>query len=306
MALVGYPGSSSDEAEATTTTPPAKKRKVGGEQKKPSSLPPLPSAFRDLYSSTVRASTQDDPALHGGRKRVTPHIEGNWPAHVYLEWNPTPEEYKILSSCINQKSTNISDDGVEIHSLLQNDLGVSLPLHVSLSRPLVLKTEQKAPFLEQLKQNIITSTARTFSAKPVSLRWHPNETSTRWFLVLQLGRPPRDELAKLLAACNTVASAFDQPLLYADDEKAATPSESADDEERAGRSHISVAWSLEAQTTSGTHLTATAKQDPALSDDHSPSTSGSYAELDVAFAEMKVRIGQDVETIPLPALRRFR
>ncbi|KAK4565480.1 poly(U)-specific 3'-to-5' RNA exonuclease [Recurvomyces mirabilis] len=304
MALVGYSDSSSSEAEATTTTPPAKKRKVASKQQKPASLPPLPSAFRDLYSSTVRASTQDDPALHGGRERVTPHIEGNWPAHVYLEWNPAPEEYKILSSCIEGQSTKASGGGNnEVYSLLQNDLGVSLPLHVSLSRPLVLQTEQKAPFLEQLKQHIISSTARTFSAKPVSLRWHSNETSTRWFLVLQLGRPPGDELAKLLTASNTVASAFDQPLLYAGDEEAATQSGPADDEERAGRFHISVAWSLEPQTTSGTHLTATAKQDAALSDD-GPSTSSSYAELDIVFAEVKVRIGQDVETIPLPAPRR--
>ena len=88
MGLVDY---SDSEEEQPDTTPPAKKRRVS-EPNTASKLPPLPTAFHDLYSSTVRTSTRDDPALHGGRKRVMPHVEGNWPTHVYLEckWSFRP------------------------------------------------------------------------------------------------------------------------------------------------------------------------------------------------------------------------
>jgi hypothetical protein len=90
MALVDYSDSEVEDEDdqrdkpqgCTVDGPPAKKRRVSDA---PSSLPPLPQSFRDLYSSTVRTSTQDDPSLHGGRKRVTPHVAGNWPTHVYLE-----------------------------------------------------------------------------------------------------------------------------------------------------------------------------------------------------------------------------
>jgi hypothetical protein len=93
MALVPYPDSDSDDdgsTQAITAAQPLQSVSKGATKRKRSEsaqddLPPLPAAFHDLYTANSRISTSDDPSLHGGRKRAIPHVEGNWPSHVYLE-----------------------------------------------------------------------------------------------------------------------------------------------------------------------------------------------------------------------------
>lgn len=80
MTLVAYSDSEDDDDE-----PAAKRLKNDCDHKDDDDLPPLPAAFLNLYSSSVRVSNTDDPSLHHGRKRVVKHVEGNWPTHVYLE-----------------------------------------------------------------------------------------------------------------------------------------------------------------------------------------------------------------------------
>ena len=85
MPLVDYSDSESSDSPSAKDTAAAISRKRKREEPSTTDLPPLPDSFHDLYATNTRASTQDDPSLHGGRHRQTPHVEGNWPTHVYIE-----------------------------------------------------------------------------------------------------------------------------------------------------------------------------------------------------------------------------
>lgn len=201
---------------------------------------------------------------------VTPSIHTNPPGG-----NPEKEQQKLLSDLIANVTKTTSKNGDnEIHSLLENDLGVQLPLHISLSRPLTLKTANKDTFLINLTSAITTSKLHAFTVSPATLVWHSNEDSTRWFLVLSLQRPHHDELRSLLAICNQLAKDFEQPLLY----------EGADD----GKFHVSVAWSLTPQ-----------EGEVRLSEGFG----AKLRDLLMGFREVKVRIGQDVTSISLKKRR---
>ncbi|KAL8993994.1 MAG: hypothetical protein Q9169_005925 [Polycauliona sp. 2 TL-2023] len=96
MPLVAYSDSEASNSDGNSKQSPIsksirakglkRKRKTTADDEEPKSdLPPLPGSFHDLYSSMTRASNQDDPSLHAGRQRQIPHVQGQWPTHVYIE-----------------------------------------------------------------------------------------------------------------------------------------------------------------------------------------------------------------------------
>lgn len=235
MSLVTYSDSEDDTDETgnevnnhksrttTSSVGPKRKRSNDNDNQPRSKPPPLPSSFTTLYASTVRSSTNDDPTLHSGRKRQIPHIEGNWPSFVYLEWLPSPKDLASLEEVIeciaeeHSSTTTSPSSKDELQSSLRSELGVRLPLHVSLSAPLILTTDNKDVFKETLTQTINTANLAAFSTTPSSIRWVKNFDGTRHFLILAMSRPKGDELQSLLSLCNCTALTFGLPQLYDSD-----------------------------------------------------------------------------------------
>lgn len=191
----------------------------------------------------------------------------------------------------------------DVRSLLQNELGVALPLHVSLSRPLVLKTEQKDEFLPTLIKAVNSCGVRSFTTCLEQLQWHSNEDGTRWFLVLRVADED-DELMKLLRACNSVAETYGQPRLYHADghshskhKQGVQMNQERDLQAAKKKFHISIAWSLQRPSESGV---TNAGQNFGDGTD----LPSSVRSLRVGFGEVKVRIGQDVTSLSLDRKRR--
>ncbi|KAL8852888.1 MAG: hypothetical protein Q9221_002264 [Calogaya cf. arnoldii] len=210
MALVAYSDSedsnSDDKSQRNIVRNPGKAGDLGKRKRssddggRPSDLPPLPDSFHDLYSSTVRASNRDDPSLHAGRQRQIPHVQGQWPTHVYIE-------------SLTDVGKTLPPD-VRLESLLTSDLGAALPLHVSLSRTLMLATDQRQPFTDALQTAVEESGVKPFTVALDGLHWVANYEANRWFLVVQLKKPPGDQMNKLLRASNRVALNLNKPVLY--------------------------------------------------------------------------------------------
>ncbi|KAL4977735.1 U6 snRNA phosphodiesterase Usb1 [Aspergillus desertorum] len=294
MALVQYSDSGSDsEKEA----PPRKIKKLNQNfptRNPASALPPLPASFHNLYASSVKVSVRDDPSLHGGRKRVIPHVEGNWPSHIYLEWYPSKEEVVLLDSIITQAEQMLQRERMKLNSFLYSDLGARLPLHISLSRPVVLRTEERQPFMDTFKAALDHSGISPFEVQVDRLDWVSNTEKTRWFYVLRVKQPNRDCLNHLLHVSNRSLGLFNQPPLYApvlNSEPGGTQShirgnKPASTGDYTECFHVSIAWSL-------TEPSAEEKKSMGSIDLQGLSA------LKIKFDCVKAKIGNNVSSIPL-------
>ncbi|CAL3972435.1 unnamed protein product [Diplocarpon coronariae] len=311
--LVDYPSSDEDDS----SSPPAKEQfSLKRKRDDLSDLPPLPSRFHDLYASASRVSTRDVPSLHDGRKRVIPHIEGNWPAHIYIDWYPSETEDASLTKLIAALQERIPvEPGSKVHSLVTSDMGVPLPLHVSLSRSLGFLAPQKADFVDSLSRAMKASGIRPFDISFDGLKWVANFEGTRWFLVLRIPRPRDDGLNKLLFVCNSIVRQYGQPPLYPKPptepstitfkkeeqcrpmkNKRSRPSlahmkpDWSDMQDATAAFHISLAWTLGKPSQELLELTKT------VTENHL----NEIQQFQVQIEEIKCKVGNNVSSMSLP------
>ncbi|KAK0667710.1 hypothetical protein QBC41DRAFT_323296 [Cercophora samala] len=291
--LVDYTSDSDADSDTANPAPlPAKKPRLGeadtGTATAPSSgpspeLPPLPASFHDLYASTTR--TFDDPSLHQGRSRQTPHIPGNWPSHVYIEWRPPPDIKTILSALICSVQSQISetDPQVKITSLLESELRVALPLHISLSRPLNLTTSQKDRFLSDVQKALASD--HPFEIELGRVEWHFTSESGRAFLVMRVICPSgNNELVYFLSKINDLAQLYGQPQLY-------TWASAAEGKEVADAFHFSIAWCLGKPSEDLERITERAFAHPEVQ--------AVKRLFKLTVCSIKVKVGNAVTDIPL-------
>ncbi|KAF3001313.1 poly(U)-specific 3'-to-5' RNA exonuclease [Curvularia kusanoi] len=293
MSLVQYPDSDSDTAsiEDASLSAEAQKPKAALKRKRSSQpsnddLPPLPAAFHDLYSTNARVSTSDDPSLHGGRV-------------------PSQAESESLHTLIQAIKATIKEENEkrtkplpvpDIIPSLQSELGAPLPLHVSLSRTLQIKTDDRESFLEVLNGSLRRAAVQTFNFEFGRLKWVPNYQRNRWFLVLGIEKPAHDELNRLLCACNEAAQKSGHPALYSGtkgdgpmetNSPRARPANMPDSADRSENFHVSIAWNLTEPASEWVSLVHSIDVDKYI---HSPQAS---------FDVVKARVGNTVHNFDL-------
>jgi hypothetical protein len=195
---------------------------------------------------------------------------------------------------------------------LLSPLGAPLPLHISLSRTLQIKTDDREAFLNALTTRLRKAAVRPFNIGFTKLNWVPNFERNRWFLVLGIERPPADELNKLLEACNKASIGCGFPGLYTggegdgpmeeNSERAAKRKKSSIASKKASGAngpdakvvsdytdyfHVSIAWNLDTPMQESINI---------VRDMDLPETIGS---LRIPFDTVKARIGNIVHNIPI-------
>ena len=173
----------------------------------------------------------DDPALHQGRRRTTPHVEGQFAAYVYVPLL-IPKQSQLYTLLMRMYAAakllvpSLNPIGFEEPAILPPNLaesgssdstGTSIELHISLTRPTYLRAHQREEF-----RGVVRSLARTrrrwayhppvvgsapyldhrsrFSASFATISELTNDERTRTFLTLEIGAG-HDEVRLLCTPC---------------------------------------------------------------------------------------------------------
>ncbi|KAH8077031.1 U6 snRNA phosphodiesterase Usb1 [Cristinia sonorae] len=198
--------SDSEEAVTKPSLPPSKKRK----------LPTLSSTF-------VPEIPKDNPALHQGRVRTTPHVEGQYAAYVFV---PLQVERKSkLAELLSKIITKAKELVPTLHRIgFDGSNEGNMELHVSLSRPIYLRAHQRDEIKHAVRR--IAKTHHPFNASFATFSELENDERTRTFVTLEIGAG-HTELTTMAEALIPTLRTIRQKEFYSEP-----------------RFHASIAWAL--------------------------------------------------------------
>jgi hypothetical protein len=153
----------------------------------------------------------DNPALHQGRKRAQPHVEGNWPTHVYIPipLSSNPKLWALLKTAMADAKGRVP----ELHTFLNghpdDTSGTTrdaAEIHISLSRPLFLRAHQRDNVKKAVKRiadssapyvciglwfcrlkSLMLCPRRRFPSSFACFTMFTNDEKTRSFLSVEIG-----------------------------------------------------------------------------------------------------------------------
>ncbi|KIY52798.1 hypothetical protein FISHEDRAFT_63725 [Fistulina hepatica ATCC 64428] len=180
---------------------------------------PLPS----LSTTVFTPAHVDNPALHQGRIRSSPHVDGQFAVHIYvslvlkeLEASLRDLVLEIIEETRQRVPTfhtfwscNVSEDerkdSSDVRHLPQPEL------HVSLSRPIFVRAHQRGDMKRCVRD--VAREHKPFLASFVSVSDYSNDERTRGFLGIDVGAGYH-ELQSLLADLHPVLENTRQQAYY--------------------------------------------------------------------------------------------
>ena len=134
-----------------------------------------------LSSKLVVAAPKDNPTLHQGRVRSSPHVDGRWACHIYVPVVSEAGEQlaEMLSSAFQAAKAKVPT----LHPIGLED--GRWELHISLSRPTFLWAHQREEFKNAVRR--VAASRQGWIMSLTEFTKFENDDRSRVFLAAQVG-----------------------------------------------------------------------------------------------------------------------
>lgn len=220
---------------------------------------------------------------------------------------PTSTQAEHLQQVID----NVADDTSDLETSIRSNLGVPLPLHISLSCTLPVLTEHRSAFLAAVEDALknLRAQLEPFTIRLQDCVWAANFERNRWFLALIAKSLKGAELEVLLNVCNEVVRSFDMMALYPTLKSSTDRHSKFERAESISKSKNPVAGPTDTDDSfekSPFHFSIASTVHPVLSKEDSLALVDINDEvmnrvrgMKIAIDKVKVKIGNAVHSIPL-------